>query len=195
MKHINFSKGRWENDDFSCAYTMRWDRTPAFIQERDHVRNERFGEGVYDFDYISYVSKEKYCGDIKISAQCSFDNYGAPLIVIADNLTEDENGVLWYNEYYEVVLYEKGINVWHLYPEDSGKIVWDKLLGVEFPVSAGEKHTLSVRVIGKKLFIEADDKKMTLLVDKLYDSFHVGITACEEINRFYSMTVEENISE
>ena len=194
MKHIDFIKGKWENDsDFAYAYTMRWDKTPVFIQEEDHVRNGKHGDGneLYDFDYTSYMSRKKYPANVKISAVCSFDNYGAPLFVFADKLIEDENGVLWYDEYYEAVIYENGINVWHLYRDDSNVIVWDKLLGVEFPVSAKEKHTFSVKIDGKKMFIEADGKKMTLLIDKLYDSFHVGITACEDINRFYMLTVED----
>lgn len=56
---------------------------------------------------------------------------------------------------------------------------------MEFPVSEGDIHTLSVTVGTNTLQISADEYKMLLAVEDLYPSFHVGLNACEGINRFY----------
>ena len=90
----------------------------------------------------------------------------------------------------EVVLYEKGVNVWRMYYKE-GKVTWDWLLSVEFPLEEKKIHTLSVEILKSKLAILVNERKMTLHVNDMYPSFHVGINACEGINRFYSMEIEE----
>lgn len=62
-------------------------------------------------------------------------------------------------------------------------------MGVEFPVSESEIHTLSVLIEKDTLHIEADDKKFLLYIDDLYPSYHLGLNACEGINRFYDLEI------
>ena len=115
----------------------------------------------------------------------------AGIVYAGSELSED--GKLYYGDYLEVVLYKNGVNVWRMWHRD-GTVTWKKLMSVEFPVTHGDVHHLSAEVTGDRLNIEVDGRKMSLLVDDLYPSFHLGINACEGINRFYDMDIEgENI--
>ena len=64
-------------------------------------------------------------------------------------------------------------------------------MGVTFPVSEAAVHTLSATVTEDSLLLEADGTKMSLYLPGIYPTFHLGINACEGINRFYSLEVEE----
>ena len=70
-----------------------------------------------------------------------------------------------------------------------GEVKWNKLMGVEFPVTQSEKHTFGVEIQENVLKIDCEGRKMMLRVDNLPKLMHVGINACEGINRFYSFSV------
>ena len=105
----------------------------------------------------------------------------------------DARGVLRYGEYLEIVLYKNGVNVWRMWYDPAvtvnGGVSWKKLMGVEFPVTEDEIHTLVCEVKADSLRIEADGRRMSLYIPDLYPDFHAGIDACEGVNRFYSFDV------
>ena len=61
---------------------------------------------------------------------------------------------------------------------------------MDFSVSETDIHTLSVTTGTDTLQITADDQKILLHVENLYPTYHVGINACEGINRFYALEVD-----
>ena len=187
---IDFGNKNWLNDDICYAYSYRFEETPVFVQKDGYVENQQYGNGIYDYDNISLLTKKKYSAGAKASIRCAFENLGAPLIVIADEMYTDKRGVLRYGDYLEIVLYKKGVNVWKMWMEDE-KVSWKKLVGVEFPVSEGDIHTLSTEITPEGLNVEADGHKFFLRIDDLYSTFHLGLDACEGINRFYSFEIEE----
>ena len=75
--------------------------------------------------------------------------------------------------------------------DENKKVTWKKMLGVEFPVSEGDIHTLAVDMTKDGLRIEADEHRMFWRCEDLYESFHLGIDACEGLNRFYSMEITQ----
>ena len=186
--NIEFKKGMWE-DALIYANSFRWDDEPQFIQEADHVHNRKISEERFGYDNISLMTREKYGFGVKVSTTCAFDDFGAPLIVIAEDLLDDGKGFLRYGEYFEVVLYENGVNVWRMHMDADRKVTWHKALGVEFPVTALEPHELTVEIKENYLVIETCGQKMTLRCDDLPGKFHLGIDACEGINRFYDFTI------
>lgn len=182
--NISFSKGAWTHGELVYAYSCRFEETTVFLQRPDCIENQQNPGAVYGYDNISLLTREKYGPGITISTRCAFEDLGAPLLVIADGLTVDGRGVSRYGDYIEVVLWKNGVNVWKMWMQD-GQVTWKQLLGVEFPVSESESHTLSVTIGTDTLEITADDRKILLAVPDLYPTFHVGINACEGINRFY----------
>ena len=190
MIHLNFARDQWNTDDMTYAYTYRFNETPVFTQQDDCVENKRCSDNKYGFEQITMLTKEKHRAGIRISSKCSFDKYGAPLFMLTDQLTKDENGNMRFGDYFEVVLYERGVNVWFLHRED-GEVKVQNLLRVEFPITAAEIHTLTTEIKEKTFVIYADEHKIQLHVPNLFESFHIGITACEGINHFYTLDLEK----
>lgn len=188
--HLNFARGQWSMEGLTYAYTYRFPETPVFRQLDDCILNSKNESSAQGFDNITLLTKEKCLPGTRIETKCSFDHFGAPLVTIAENIIPDENGNMRFGNYIEVVLYEKGVNMWRMYYKE-GKVTWDWLLSVEFPLEEKKIHTLSVEILKSKLAILVNERKMTLHVNDMYPSFHVGINACEGINRFYSMEIEE----
>lgn len=186
---IDFSRGTWNTDDVTYAYSYRFEETPVFIQRDNCVENQQNSDARYGFDNISMMTRKAYAPGARISTHCAFEGEGAPLIVIADKMFVDPRGIVRYGDYIEVVLYQNGVNVWRMWMKD-GKVTWKKLMGVEFPVTHGDIHQLTTEITADRLNIEADGRKMSVLIDPMYGSFHLGINACEGINRFYDMVIE-----
>ena len=187
MKHI-FSKDSWNLEQLTYAYSYRFEETPIFIQKDTYIENAKNEHAVYGYDNISLITKHPYDSPVTISTRCAFEDLGAPLIVIANDLTTDNRGITRYGEYLEVVLWKNGVNVWRMWMEN-GTVTWKQLLGVEFPVNEHEIHTLLVTIKNDSLYIQADDRNMQLSIDQMYSSYHLGINACEGINRFYDLEI------
>jgi hypothetical protein len=188
---INFSKGAWNTDELTYAYTYRFDDTNEFIQNEDSIENAENPNCPADgYDYLSIVSREKFGFGTKITTRCSFSGNAAPLIVIPDGLDDCADGHKRYGNYFEVVVWKNGINVWRLWRKENGEVTWHKRLGMEFSVEENKIHTLSVEFKENYLTVELDGVKTALRAEDLFPSFHLGLTGCEGPCRFYDMTVE-----
>ena len=113
-KTYKFKKGSWNANDFMYVYSPICKVYEEFIQEDDCISNS-FNEKINDYDYISMVTKNKYSKGTKISTRCTFDKYGAPIIVLTDSI-DDIDGKRIYNFHFEFVAYENGFNVWRIVP-------------------------------------------------------------------------------
>lgn len=188
MKNIKFTKGNWE-EHFEYAYTAKFPFRPKFVQEEDCIvttENPLMEDG---YDYTTIITKEKYGVGTKIWLTCSFEKFGAPLITLTDAFRRDEEGDLIYGACTEVVLWEEGINVWNLY-EENNEVKWDKLLALEFPVEAGTKYEIYLELQENAVYVEIGDKKFSLRTENLPEEVNIGITGCEDINRFYCVKIE-----
>ncbi len=193
--YLQFAKDQWNLQDVTYAWSRRFPETPSFQQKDDYVENRCDPEVTYGYENISLLTKQKYGPGTTITTRCAYFEDGAPLIMLSDDLYTDENGNLRYDNYFEVVLYKNGINVWRLWNQD-GKMVWHRRLGAEFPVSEGEIHELSVTTGPCELTITVDGAhKLVLRTEDIFPSYHVGIDACEGINRFWDMHVDGEIVE
>lgn len=187
--HKTFSENAWTMDALTRAYSWRFDQTPIFTQLADCVTNRPDENAPEGYEWIGLLT-EKKCGEgQKITTRCAFEGSGAPIIVLAKELTADDRGVLRHGDYIEIVLYKNGVNVWQM-DMQNGEVTWKKRMGVQFPVEENEIHTLSVEVRGKNLHIEADGRVMEVYIGELYDAYYAGINACEGICRFYDLDIE-----
>lgn len=188
MKKINFAEGNWNPQDFRCVYSPRWIAGTKPKQENDCITNG-INPTNGEYDYVSLMTEEKYKTGVRLETTCSFDSFGAPLIVISDDMFKREDGEWYFGIHYEIVLYEKGINVWEInYNPDV--MEWHKVMGLDFLVSEKEPHTFSVKVLDKMLDITMGEQHVLLRMKHLPEEFHVGITLCEGINRFYEFGIE-----
>ena len=74
--------------------------------------------------------------------------------------------------------------------EESGEIKWHKLLAAEFPLAAGIKHEMYIELEKKAVKVVIGDKTMTLRIENLPEEVYIGITGCEDINRFYNVKID-----
>ena len=138
------------------------------------------------------VLNKTFGGDVTITSTMDFAYRMAPLIVLAPELGRDAKGRAEYREHYEIVLFDKGVNVWHHSYAD-GKPSWVKAAKAEFPLKPNIKYRLQVKISqadkGKLVSVSVAGQHFQYVDDSLSDRFHVGITGCEGTNRFYDFTV------
>ena len=191
MKKYQFAKGI--SNDFMYVYSPICKAFKEFITEDDCIRNS-YNEDIKDWDYISIVTKEKYPQGVTIATTCSFDKYGAPLIVFGNDITKDENGRLRYGHHFEVVAYENGVNIWSIVPwpeREERPIKPTKIAFMEFPVDAGEYIDLEVKIADNKITVNMCGKTLEVEDKEIPAEFHVGITACEGVNKFTQLTIQD----
>lgn len=188
MKHISFTKDNWEQY-FDYAYTWRFPETPKFVQEENCIVNTKDGIRQNGCDFTSILLKERYGEGTKISFTTSFESYGAPLLVITGSLDRDEGGNLRFGDYQEVVLWEKGVNVWDFHRMND-KIQIDWLLRSDYPIEPGKLYKLTVELGKQRLKVWVESYYFELRVPSLPEKAYLGITACEGINRFYDLEIE-----
>ena len=184
-----FREGSGFRADFQYAYSPACRTYPEFAQEENCVAN-RLDNTTGKYEYISMITKKGYAPGAAFSARCSFESYGAPLIVLADGLSDGKDGIARYKSHFEIVAYEGGVNVWHIVPEGGG-VKPENLARKKFPVKAGQILLLTVETGGNGIAVSLGDKRFKLSGISLPARFRAGITACEGINRFYEFTVLE----
>lgn len=189
--YVSFADESWQIDKLSYAYTNRFHETPILTQCDGWVQNGENPSGCdQKYGYVTVLTKDKITTPVKIVTRFSFLGLAAPLITMVKDLTTDKNGTLRYNDYKEIVVWKNGINVWNLW-RDNSKINYHKLLGMEFSISEEETHTLEAIISDDSFTFTLDGIKTTLSIENMYPSFHLGITACEGICKFYDMEIGE----
>ena len=187
MRIYSFAKNAWNEEEWLYAASKVTPYRARFIQEDAFIKNNRI-DGSNGYEYISMVLKEKFTKNIRVEVEASFEKYGAPLIVLSNDLKSLDNGSIEYGTHYEIVAYEKGINAWHIFV-DNGKQIVKNIFRAQFPVKEKERFILSLELNDKTLKAGIGGISFSISSDFLPEEFHVGITACEGINHFYNMKI------
>ena len=185
------------NNEFNLEDEFIYVSSPAskskkkFVQKENCIENT-YNEEIKDFDYVSIITKEKYNDGVTIRVKCSFDTFGAPLIVLTDDYKSLEDGSYQYGLHFEVVAYENGCNVWHIVPgkEEKNPIDVTKVNAIEIPIEDKSMIDMEVTIKSQKLYIRVNDQSFVAQHEEIPEQMHVGITACEGINQFYEFEVE-----
>lgn len=194
MKKVyNFANGNWKEEELSPAYSPACFDRVKFRQEENCLVNG-VGKSLFGYEYISLVEKIKRKSGVTVTLECSFEKFGAPLIVFSNDMPENDKGEKIYGEHYEVVAYEKGINVWKIipWPERVERPIKPFLLDKkEFSIEGNAMIEIKVEILADCLKMWVNGEYLETKIEGLPEEFYVGFTACEGINRFYSFTVEE----
>ena len=191
IKKYDFSDGKWSMDDFFYSYSPRWHTRKEFLQEKDCISNN-YDDG--KLHYISILTKKKYKKGVRLRTKCSFESFGAPLIVFSDDVDLNEKGEMMYGLHFEVVAWFKGLNVWRVIalPERNERPFHSTLIGADsFTIENDAVCEIDVIVREKELYIGIDGHYITVQDEQIPETFHVGITACEGLNKFYEFSIEE----
>ena len=196
-QYFKFAKDSWNPEDWQIVRSPRWLEVSHWEQFEDHIANympddlrpedmqmgrDRTGES-----YISMLLKQEVQGNAKISTVCAFDGRMAPLLVFSREL-----GPV-HHEHLEVVLYDRGVNLWHHFYRD-GKPSWKLVAFIDLGLEIGRKYTLSAEMLfthkGRFLVMGCDGQTFGCrIADDWPETYYVGFTACEGRNRFYDFTL------
>lgn len=192
MQHISFTRGAWAPDAFLQVYSPISRAYVPFTQEEDAIMSG-WNASIGDFDYISIVTPDRHPVGTRITTRCTFDKYGAPIIVLTDDIAADGEGRLRYGLHFEVVAWEEGCNVWHIvpWPEHTERPIRPTLIGsMKFPIPGGSPVDMEVTLREGALDIVMNGHTLTVTHPDIPRAAHVGITGCEGVNRFSFLEIE-----
>ena len=165
---VSFAPGGWEAAGFDYAYSWRFAALPKFRQEADCIANSQVPGDPKEFDYMGLLAPQTYTAGAQISVRCSFEDYGAPMLLICDAHEIDGDGILRTLEFYEAVIWKHGLNVWRHHTEP---------------------HTLSAQLKTDRMVFAVDGMSFDLFLHDMPASARLGYCACEGICRLYEMTL------
>lgn len=179
-------------DELFYCYSPQAKNNGEFVREEICIKN-CYNEAIGDYEYTTLMLKEKLRVGDRITTECDFEKRGAPLVVISDVMFK-KNGYPYYGEHFEAVAFEEGCNIWHnKLPDDPTypkALVVKKLHFEDIPTPNRTRVKLSVEFRPKELLVTMNGVSFSVYDDEIPDEFWFGITGCEGINRFYSLTVE-----
>lgn len=199
---VKFIGGQWNMANFIMVKSPRFSHVGRFLQNGDHIVN--FAPAGLSNDellhcreaYAAMLTKTKYSGNVTVSSRMSFDHRMAPLIVIAPELGQSADGQYpELRDHYEIVLFDEGINVWHHRYID-GKPSWYKLAYIKTSFSPQTIYDLQVTLThtakGPQLAIRCGGNEFGCAMPAEFTAkeYHLGIIACEGINRFYDFRIK-----
>ncbi len=190
MISCSFAGDAWR-EELIQAYSFRFTEAPDFTREGDHITTKENPGHREGFDNISLISRDTYTAGVKAHLRCSFDGIGCPEIILVKKPELCDDGAFRYGDCFEIVLWKNGVNVWRHFMDNEYKCSWHKRLGLDFSVSEGDIHELTVEVVPNYIKFSVDNRAVTMLrTEDLFSEFYVGITACEGVVRLYDFTIE-----
>lgn len=186
---VSFGNGGWDKE-LVRAYSFRFTETPDFHRAGDHITTAVNPDHREGFDNISLLLPEPCTAGVKATLRCGFDGLGCPEIILVKKPERCADGAVRYGECFEVVLWKNGVNVWRHFMDERYTCSWHKRLGLSMPVSEGDIHELTVETAEKSITFRVDGVGVELRTEDLFDSFYVGVTACEGIVRLYDFAIE-----
>ena len=191
ITRYDFRRGMWREDDFNYVYSPRFKEYKSFTQEDEYIRNAE--SPLIDYEYVSIIEKKKRTSGVTVKTRTCFSKYGAPIIVIADEPTLVD-GHLNYNLHFELVGWEEGTNVWRLEPNpgcEERPMNFTKVGCSKHPIGPYEEFEMTLKVIGKTIICKVGGVETVVEDENIPDEFYVGITACEGINKFWYLEIED----
>ena len=190
-----FNAGGWNRADWTRVGNPGMD-FGDFVQEEGRIANtvppgathKELRGKLAAKTFASMVYRERIAGDVAATATMDFADETAPLIVLAENLTQNADGQKQLGERFEVVIYDKGVNIWRHDTKD-GKLICRLAVFARFPLEKNTRYALEVKKIGKTLTVSVAGHTFGCTDDALPDSFYVGITGCEGLNHFYDFAL------
>ncbi len=205
-----FGRNEWSEEDWIFVKSPRWEHIGSWVQEENHIKNltppgHDPGRVIGSpHAYMSMVLQDAYSTQkaLEISCRMEFSYDQGPQIVLAWDLGEDENGYPEYRENFEIVLWSRGINIWH-HTYENVNPYWMKTAYGRFPLERQTPYELRVRIedprerpgrpgkTGKMIVVSVDGENVFAYHEPaLPEEIHVGIIGYASINRFYNFRVE-----
>ena len=170
----------------TVAYFGKWIQREKCLENATPTDPAR--QSALDETLTTMVYSTKFRDDYTITATFEIGAGSAPGIVLAQDFAPDEQGRPQYGEFYEAIIYEKGINLWHHFARD-GKRLYEKTAYSTFPLKPDTPYKFEVRRRGKTLQMTVAGHEVGVLIPALADELYLGVEGCEGVSRVFDFVV------
>lgn len=180
--------------------SWRWPYRGQWLQQKSYIENVVPGDATQQElqgkrageVFTAMLLNQEYQKNISFSATMEFDYRMAPGLIIAAEPFKTADGYSELRDHYEIILYDKGINVWYHYFVD-GKQQWLKRAFLTAEFERNKKYEVNVKLQftrrGPQMTVQVGNHIFGFIDDKIPKNYRLGIVACEGVNRFYDFKV------
>jgi len=188
---LKFTPGGWDPAAWTLCKNPGVDHLGKWVQREDCVENETPTDRktqALDQTLTTMIYNTKFKGDFTATATFEIGAGSAPGIIIAQDFAPDAQGRPQYGEFYEVIIYEKGLNLWHHFAKD-GKRTYEKTAYSDFALKPDTRYKLEVRRQKQSVEMSVDGHIVGVLINSLSDEVYLGVEGCEGVSRVYDFSV------
>ena len=155
---VDFSQGKWDPSAWMDLRQPRWDRGTPFVQGDYYIENwsdaawsdeEIFARHQID-TFSCMVLTNRFAAPMTFTTVTRFEHRMAPAIVIASDIATDAQGRKALGNFYEIVLYDEGLNVWRHGHDADGKPLVEKAAYLTRRFEPKVQYALTVTVERKE---------------------------------------------
>ena len=202
--------GAWDRGAWKDVRQLKWDRGTPFVQTKEGLVNwsdERWSDeeifAKHQIDTCSaMVLTNRFSGPMSFVTRTSFDHRMAPAIVIAANLRKDGKGRDGLGDFFEIVLFDEGLNVWkHVWSDGQERV--SKVAYLSARYEPQEPYALTVTVCPKKaqgrpaldIRVSCDGHTLGFRDETFPHEYYAGILGAEGRCRFMSFAAATDVAE
>jgi hypothetical protein len=189
---VSFAKGAWDPAAWVLAKNPTVAHFGSWVQLDDCIQNatptDPARKSALDETLTTMVYSKPFAGNYTVTANFEIGAGSAPGIILAQDWAPEAAGRPQYGEFYEVIIYEKGLNLWHHFARD-GKRLYEKTVYSTFALKTDTRYELKVVRRGQTLQMTVDGHEVGVLVPALAPELYVGCEGCEGVSRVYDLKV------
>jgi hypothetical protein len=189
---LKFTPGGWDPAAWTLCKNPTVEHLGKWVQRDDCIENETPADKkiqALDQTLTTMIYHTKFSGNWTASATFEIGAGSAPGIIIAQDFAPDAQGRPQYGEFYEAIIYEKGLNLWRHFATAEGKRAYELAVYSTFALKPDTRYTLTVTRKGKRLEMNVDGHIVGLTVSALPAEVFLGVMGCEGVSRVYDFAV------
>ena len=208
---VDFSQGKWDPSAWMDLRQPRWDRGTPFVQGDYYIENwsdaawsdeEIFAKHQID-TFSCIVLTNRFAAPMTFTTVTRFEHRMAPAIVIASDIATDAQGRKALGNFYEIVLYDEGLNVWRHGHDADGKPLVEKVAylvrrfepKVQYPLTVTvERKETQGRKFGQ-MTVRCDGETLGFRDPLIPAEFYAGLIGSEGRCRFYNFRAGTTLEE
>lgn len=181
---VSFGKGAWDPAAWVLARNPTVENLGQWVQRDTCIENATPTDPArmssLEDTLTTMVYREPVAGDWTATATLQFGPGGAPGIVLAQDWAPGADGRPVYGEFYEAIIYARGINLWRHFARE-GRRVYERTVFFEFELQPDTPYRFSVQRKGAALEMSIDGRRAGVLLPALPEQLFLGVEGCEGV--------------
>jgi hypothetical protein len=197
---LKFTPDGWDPAQWTLCKNPTVEYLGKWLQRPDCIENvtpdDPAKKNALDQTLTTMIYNQQFSGNFTASATFQIGAGSAPGILLVQDYALDAQGRPQYGEFYEVIIYEKGLNLWHHFPRDD-KPTYEKTAYSNFALKPDTSYRLTVERKGKSVAMTVTPvgeqeplRHVGILLNTLPNDLYLGVMGCEGVSRVYDFRVE-----